>query len=65
MEIGKYYKSSTGLEGRYTGEGFLVWQEVSNSKGNLSPKALAFVDAAEFEPVEEILFGNQQEIIPL
>lgn len=65
MEIGKYYKSTTGTEGRYSGEGLLVWEVVTTSTGKFTPKTLKFVGEEEFGPAEEVPEGREQEFIPL
>lgn len=65
MEIGKYYKSITGREGRYAGEGLLAWEVVAESTGKFTPKTLTFVLEEEFGPAEEVPEGMEQELIPL
>ena len=65
MEIGKYYKSITGMEGRYSGEGLLAWGVVAESTGKFTPKTLTFVLEEEFGPAEEVPEGMEQELIPL
>lgn len=65
MEIGKYYKSITGREGRYSGEGLLAWEVVAESTGKFTPKTLTFVVEEEFGPAEEVPEGMEQELIPL